>query len=72
MTLVYSTGITYEDCQMSIVKCLCYRPQGDELNQGRLTEGRRLSTVNLLVLTSLDPLIFILKMSFTFIQNKLA
>jgi hypothetical protein len=35
--------------------------------QGTLTEGERLSTINLLVLTSLDLVLFILKILFTFV-----
>ena len=43
-----------------------------QTNQGSLTEGGRLSTLDLLVLTSLEQLIFILKILFTvFLQNKL-
>ncbi len=39
-------------------------------NQGSLTEG--LSTVDLLVLTSLDQLLSIMKILFTFLQTKLS
>ena len=39
-------------------------------NQGSLAEG--LSTVDLLLLTSLDQLLSILKILFTFLQNKLS
>jgi hypothetical protein len=42
-----------------------------KLRQGTLTERGRLSTVDLLVLTSLDQLIYILKILFRFIENKL-
>ncbi len=38
--------------------------------QGTLTEGEKLSTVNLLVLTSLDQLIFILKILFTVVTRQ--
>jgi len=41
-------------------------------NQGNLTEGEGISTVDLLVLTGLDQLAFILKILFTFLQNKLS
>jgi hypothetical protein len=39
--------------------------------QGSLADWGRISTVDLLVLTSLDQLIFILKILFSFLQNKL-
>jgi hypothetical protein len=39
------------------------------MGQGTLTEEGRLSTVDLLALTSLDQLIFILKMLFTFFKT---
>jgi hypothetical protein len=38
--------------------------------QGNLTEGRRISTVDLLLLTNLDQLIFILKRIFIFVQKR--
>ncbi len=41
------------------------------LNQGTLTEGERLSTVDLHVLTRLDRFLFILKKDLVFLQNKL-
>jgi hypothetical protein len=40
------------------------------LCQGSLTKGRRLSTVDLLVLTSFEHLIFILKILFTFFTKQ--
>jgi len=40
-------------------------------HQGTLTERERLSTVDLLVLTSLDQLLLTLKLIFTFLQNEL-
>jgi hypothetical protein len=42
------------------------------LKQGTLTEMGRVSIVDLLVLTSLDKLLLILKTLFTFLQNKLS
>jgi hypothetical protein len=40
--------------------------------QGNLAKRGRLSTVDLLALTSLDHMLFILKILFTFLRNKLA
>jgi hypothetical protein len=39
--------------------------------QGSLTEGKGLSTVDRLVLTSLDRVLYVLKILFTFFKNKL-
>ncbi len=40
-----------------------------EFNQGSLTEGKRLSTVDLLVLTSLDQLLFYENIIFLFYKT---
>ncbi len=42
-----------------------------DLEQGSLTEGEGLSTLDLLALTCLDQLLLMLKILFTFLQNKL-
>jgi hypothetical protein len=42
-----------------------------DLEQGSLTKGEGLSTLDLLVLTCLDQLLLMLKILFTFLQNKL-
>ncbi len=39
--------------------------------QGTLSEGGRLSTIDLLIITSLDQLLFILQTLFTILLNKM-
>jgi hypothetical protein len=41
------------------------------IGQGSLTDGGRLSVVDLLVLTSLDKILFMLKILFNYLKNKL-
>ncbi len=46
------------------------RPFSQMLDQGTLNEGGRISTIDLLVLTSLDQLLFKLKVFFFFLTKQ--
>jgi hypothetical protein len=65
-TAAIITGVKSFIVQPHPLHLICHRHK-----QGSLTEGERISTIDLLVLTSLDQLLFILNF-FSSQQNKLS